>query len=848
MLIVIAILLAAVMAVALVMYFMPSSKVIDAGLSAVPQAKNIDANIQASSNAAATKSIIEQAHFVGSETCTSCHQAQHQGWQQSHHSQAFAPANVDSVVGDFSTVSVNYRDGVAVFEQRPIDSKTQYQIRLQTFSSETSDSTEQIYPVVYTLGIYPLQQYILETHPGNYQVFAVAWDAREAEQGGQRWMDLTTSDAADDTLHWRQYFQNWNSQCASCHTTNFETNASFTTNALANVTGDASNKSPTFTSTWSEPAVSCESCHGPASGHLQWADNKENNEHVSKDKSEHIGKGLVRQLATEDHWQFVANDPIAQRLTSNNDATAMPVIDGCANCHSLRQPISTTSHESTQTDWLNNFEPTRVREPLYFADGQIREEDFVYGSFTQSKMAHAGVTCLNCHDAHSGQVKGYDAQQLASASNDGVCAQCHRADVFAVESHHHHPLESESARCVSCHMPERTYMGVDARRDHSFQKPSPALSQLLDTPNACTECHNNSDAWAAETIDEWRDASPAIENNEMDFADWLLAFSRLNNRLAQADNDDNSKSENESVADLMSSLTVLENKRYNLLASTKTPAMKKSMLLDTMPINSQQAFDTLVLRLSDDDVVVRLAAISIIRNFDISHRQQLLMPLLKDPIKSVRFAATLALADLLATPQFISQQDNRKNKRLLKENVRQFIKAYEHHGDLLGSQMTLADINRQMKDLDAVVIAYQRALQLVPSYVPALVNLADVYRLQQADNKAEPLLLKAIAVTAENARQAINDPGDIYIFALQQQASVEYALGLLYARAKNYSKAIVPLDNAVQLSPANADYFYASLLMLDALGERNKALELLRRSPLTQNNEQLTALLRQWQL
>ena len=145
MLIVIAILLAAVMAVALVMYFMPSSKVIDAGLSAVPQAKNIDANIQASSNAAATKSIIEQAHFVGSETCTSCHQAQHQGWQQSHHSQAFAPANVDSVVGDFSTVSVNYRDGVAVFEQRPIDSKTHYQIRLQTFSSETSDSTEQIY-------------------------------------------------------------------------------------------------------------------------------------------------------------------------------------------------------------------------------------------------------------------------------------------------------------------------------------------------------------------------------------------------------------------------------------------------------------------------------------------------------------------------------------------------------------------------------------------------------------------------------------------------------------------------------------------------------------------------------
>lgn len=109
-----------------------------------------------------------------------------------------------------------------------------------------------------------------------------------------------------------------------------------------NVTADANiNKSSTFTSTWSEPAVSCESCHGPASGHLQWADNKENNEHVSKDKSEHIGKGLVRQLATEDHWQFVANEPIAQRLTSNNDTTAIEGL-GC-NGYCLPKSIAVSA-------------------------------------------------------------------------------------------------------------------------------------------------------------------------------------------------------------------------------------------------------------------------------------------------------------------------------------------------------------------------------------------------------------------------------------------------------------------------------------------------------------------------
>ena len=761
----------------------------------------------------------EKALFVGSEQCASCHQSQHQLWQQSHHRHAFSPANVDSVLGDFSSVAVNYTDGVATFEQQQLANKINYQIRL---TGSVADPDDKIYPVVYTLGFFPLQQYIVETRPGNYQVFALAWDARKAEQGGQRWMDLSASASPDDPLNWRHYFQNWNSQCAACHTTGFSTNA----------TVDPSKKHPTFHSTWSEPAVSCESCHGPASGHLAWAENKKHN----KAESDHRHKGLIRQLSMADDWQFIDDDPIARRMTSAQESTAMSVIDGCASCHSLRQPISKHPHETTQTDWLNNFEPTRVREPLYFADGQIREEVFVYGSFAQSKMAHAGVTCLNCHDSHSGKVNGFDEQQLASPSNDAVCAQCHRADVFAVESHHHHPIESEAARCVTCHMPERTYMGVDPRRDHSFQKPSPALSDLLGTPNVCTHCHtNNTHAWAADQIEQWRQVAPMDESESLDFADWLLSFAKLNSRFNQPNK--------AGQVNLHKALDTLEKQRYQLLMSSKTPAMKKSMLLDTMPINHQQAFEVLVSRLSDDDVVVRLSAINIIRNFDLANRQQLLMPLLKDPIKSVRFAATLALADLLIAPNF----NDSNNKKLLKENVSQLIMAYQHHGDLLASQMTLADLYRQMNDWEGVVSAYQKALLLVPTYVPALVNLADVYRMQQADDKAEELLLKAIAVTQDNVQQLATEAGDVYLSARQQQASVEYALGLLYARNKDYSKASASLKNATQLSSQNSDYFYAYLLILDGLGQRSQAVDLLQGSPLTKDNEQLMALLRQWQ-
>jgi tetratricopeptide (TPR) repeat protein len=154
---------------------------------------------------------------------------------------------------------------------------------------------------------------------------------------------------------------------------------------------------------------------------------------------------------------------------------------------------------------------------------------------------------------------------------------------------------------------------------------------------------------------------------------------------------------------------------------------------------------------------------------------------------------------------------------------------------------------RQLQDWDGVIEAYQKALKLVPSYVLALVNLADVYRLQQQDSKAEKLLLKAVAVTRKNAEQSMNDASDVHQSALQQQASVEYALGLLYARSKNYSKASVSLDNAARLSPQNADYFYAYLLILDALDQRDKAVDILQASPLTPSNKQLMALLQQWQ-
>src|SRR4029434_4743757 len=58
-------------------------------------------------------------------------------------------------------------------------------------------------------------------------------------------------------------------------------------------------------------------------------------------------------------------------------------------------------------------------------------------------------------------------------------------------------------------MPTRTYMGVDARRDHSLRRPRPDLSVQLGTPNACTACHTDRPPqWAADTIVRWYGPGP----------------------------------------------------------------------------------------------------------------------------------------------------------------------------------------------------------------------------------------------------------------------------------------------------------------------------------------------------
>jgi hypothetical protein len=363
-----------------------------------------------------------------------------------------------NVLGNFKQQSAQHHTQTALF----FIHKDEYQATI----TDTANKTSQTFTIKYTFGHYPLQQYLVATKPGTYQVLPFAWDARTEQQGGQRWYhnDSHEQIGTEDRLHWRQPLQNWNGMCADCHSDQLTRNYSEHNNS--------------FDSHFSGINVGCVSCHGVKEGHL--ADIKPlSTAPLASSIGTALGKWMLTGDATTATWIGPARD---------NE-----FMQTCYACHALRAPL--TDGFNTTDKFLDQFSPRLIIPPLYHADGQIKEEVYVYGSFLQSKMFKKGVNCLDWHDPHTMKLK---------IQGNGLCLQCHKASEFDTATHHNHQAFSQGALCVNCHMPETTYMGVDKLRDHSFKIPSPHLSDSCGTPNACNDCHQQqNNQWAAKAIKKW---------------------------------------------------------------------------------------------------------------------------------------------------------------------------------------------------------------------------------------------------------------------------------------------------------------------------------------------------------
>lgn len=676
-----------------------------------------------------------QAVYVGKENCKDCHQTEFEDWLGSDHDKAMDLANNSTVLGDFDNAELNRNDQIHRFYKKGE--------AFYVFTDGEEGEMEE-FQIKYVFGHYPLQQYLVEFDRGRLQTLALTWNSKESYwyyMADSIYKDLNVDHT--NWLHWTNQAQNWNSMCADCHSTNLEKNFDPITNS--------------YTTSWSEIDVSCEACHGPASKHVSWS--------------------KLPQYAQ-------INDSTKGLVIKTSGITNHDYVDNCARCHSRRSTSSDFRPHSNSI--YDHMQASLSIEPNFHIDGQIKEEDYVYASFTQSKMYMHDVKCNDCHNVHSGKLLFNDNQ---------LCLQCHKSLDYNYKSHHHHKEFGEkgdsvisdagqvfevgsATLCVHCHMPDQMYMGADFRRDHSMRIPRPDISIKMGTPNACIQCHSTeSNEWAQNNVEKWYGKDRSFHFSEALFETHAKP-KETDSVLRQIIYDDLFPPSIRSIA-----IGYLSDSEENIFI------LKKSLL----SLNP----------------TIRLAAL---KAWTINSPESLkeVLHLLVDETKSLRIESAFKLSQV--GREYIPENSLNAHSKALEEYKESLI----YNSDFPTGKYNLANYYYQNNDLQNAEKYYLWTIKQDEEIHAAKINLAHLYSKMNQPHKAEDLL-KSFNNQVPNHAEGL------------------YNLGLILSENGKYKESLKHLLKANQLPNNNPriDYNIAMLYGFFKEGEKaeNYLLKAIQKSP-----------------
>ncbi len=715
-----------------------------------------------------------QRSFVGRDSCVDCHREQVDAFIGSDHDRAMDLATDQTVLGDFNDATIQH-DGLT---SRMFRQGDRFMVH-----TEGEDGKMHDFEVKYVFGVEPLQQYMVEfDRPENLpadvisrlQVLRISWDTERKQWFYLRPPDVDDKLAADDPLHWTGIAQRWQTMCAECHSTDLKT--------------DFDPKLVRYHTTFSEIDVSCEACHGPASLHVELA-----NEHSLFWDRRH-GYGLAK---------LKGDDP-------------EPELQTCAPCHSRRSQLTDAFRAGDR--FCDHFNLELLRDDTYFADGQIKDEVYVYGSFIQSRMYHKGIRCTDCHDPHSLKLKHPGNQ---------TCTSCHQhsAGKYDVPSHHHHQPGTPGSMCVDCHMPQRTYMEVDPRRDHSLRVPRPDLSVKLGTPNACSGCH---------VADRKELLDPQTQAGLVQYADWQVAAE-----------------ENQQVADLIratdqwcndacdrwygdlrqtpyhfaEAITAFRNGddeavekmlRLSMQTAENAPAIARASALSELSASGIAAVIPTakqILATPNEDPMVRAAAVdAFMAAPDVVTIRRALMPLLDDQSPLVRCAAARVITASGAYRALSGAEQLQVDQAL--EEVKAAIMITS---DRAGAQMSWAMLCEARGRYDEAVDAYETAMRVEPMTTGPRTNLAALLEnlAERAPPNSRSQIIARVAKLRSDELPLLGRDASL----APQNAAIQYRYGLALYLAGQLVDAMDKLEKAVELSPQTSEFRQARELLKKKLAQ-----------------------------
>lgn len=696
--------------------------------------------------------------YAGSSSCRECHEKFYQLWSTSMHglamqpySAGFAREKLTSHQGEIAIGKDKYRadigEGVVI---------------------EMHQKEKKKYKIAYVLGGKNVCYFLAPFKKGRMQTLPVAYDVNKKE-----WFDTAASHMRhfpggerSRTISWKDSLYTFNTACYSCHVSQLSTNYD--------------PRNDTYHTTWAEPGINCETCHGPSAEH-----NK-----IARD----MPKG----------------QPLPDlRIISAKAMTRQQRNDLCLSCHAKANPLTTDYRPGE--NFYDHFDLVTLEDPDYYPDGRDLGENYTMTSWSMSPCAKSGkIDCMHCHTS-SGRYR-FKKERFNDA-----CMPCHEDKVKDPVAHTHHPAESKSSECISCHMPMTSFARMN-RSDHSMLPPAPAATMAYKSPNACNICHKEKDAqWADHFVRQWR---------TRDYQAPVLKRAALIDAARKRD-----------WSKLPDILDYIQSKNRDEVFAT-------SLIRLISPVPDRKVLNALFTAAEDSSPLVRGAAVQAMGMIPDSETFQALIMAAGDEYRLVRVRAAAGAAS------FQSMTVSSDYQAQLRKANDEFIASITTRPDQWTSHYNMGNYLLGLGELKRAVASYQAALNFNPQAIMAMVNTSIACAQMGENDKAERSLQKALLLSPDNAAANFNmgllkaEKNDLKsaekhlktaFMADPRMARAAYNLCIIIA-GDRIDEAVTWCRKASDIVPQEPKYAYTLAFYLNEKGDRAEAVRILKR--LVENNPQ----------
>jgi len=690
--------------------------------------------------------------FAGSTSCKKCHQKFYDLWEPSHHGKAMQPFTKEFAENHLTfpskTIKIDRKNYHAILK-----GKSGWVVEEDSIGKST-------YEILHVLGGKNIFYFLTPLEKGKLQVLPLGYNVTEKE-----WYNINASmvrhftDIEDEALNWRNAAFTFNTSCYSCHVSQMSSNFDLSTN--------------TYHTTWNEPGISCETCHGPSKDH-----NK-------------VSKWLRIK-----NWLGMGDSLDDYKIISVKKFNSSQLNSSCAPCHAKMRPI--TNSFTPGDDYFDHYDLTTLEDRDFYPDARDLGENYSYTLWRMSPCVKSGkLSCTHCHTS-SGRWK-------FKGEESNSCKECHGERVANIATHSHHDQSKKGVpSCISCHMP-MTEFALMKRSDHSMLPPTPATTVAYGSPNSCNICHTDQTAqWADKQAREWFGEN--YQDEKMYLADLLVTCRK------------------QDWSKLPEVLNYIQNKNHDEIYTT-------SFIRLLYRCQDPSKWPALLSALGNKSPLVRSVAAEQFENNLSETHIKALAKLLDDDSRLARIKTASTLSRI--NPAILPKKDQKKLQSALME----YKASLQVQLDTWSSHYNLGNFYANQQNIPKALDSYGLASQMDSTVIMPYVNSALLHNMMGENDKAEANLRKAAEYDNGNfvvqfnlalllvEKGKLKDAETAFRAALKTNPeSVQVAYNLAVLISKDRLKESIKLcRQAAELNQQDPKYLYTLAYYLNQNDQNEEA-------------------------